>query len=314
MQNGAAIGWQANASSQRQGIGHTNAGLVFFRTLSDIGSTANGATYDVKLDNAGKLGIGAIGLNTTLTSQLEVFAQDGVRTNGSQPFLTLRDTSVFPSKSTFMQGVNGDFVVKTDGGQFLVVKDGTGNVGVGTAMPAHRLDINAGPPWTSVSWNGAVALDNFSAIAWKPNEQGKSFGIGQQSGGMFVFNSASAPGTTASAPNYLLEVTNAGDVYQQRSQGGLVKAMLVVDSAGTILRCYNGVTGSSTGNCGFTLTGVSVINFGFRVDDRFAVVSVDYTDLNPSGAYVHYYPNSSVPNSIAVGIYDPFTSYTLIVF
>jgi hypothetical protein len=320
LQNGAAVGWQANASSQRQGIGHTNAGLMFFRTLSDIGSTANGPIYDMKLDNSGRLGIGAIGLNTALTSQIEVFAQNGLGINGFQPYLSLRDTAA-SSKESFVQGVNGDVVLLTNGRQSLQLKDVSGNIGIGTATPAHRLDINGGPPWTSVSWNGAIALNNFSAIAWKPNEQGKSFGIGQQSGGMFVFNSPSAPGGTASPPNYLLEVTNSGDIYQQRSQGGLAKAMVVVGSNGTILRCYNGVTGNSTGNCGFVITEFvntavgalanrAVVDFGFKVDDRFAAASIHYTNINPGGSSLYYFQNT-----IGVEFFtDPIQDCTVIVF
>jgi hypothetical protein len=69
-----------------------------------------------------------------------------------------------------------------------------------------------------------------------------------------------------------------GNVTTTRDKNGFVKAMLYVNQFGAVVRCYNGVTGSSTGNCGFTVTptgleGVYTINFGFQVDDRFISVT-----------------------------------------
>lgn len=56
-----------------------------------------------------------------------------------------------------------------------------------------------------------------------------------------------------------------------------VRAMVFVNANGTIARCFNGVTGATTGSCGFTvsrpLEGNYTINFGFRVDDRFISIT-----------------------------------------
>jgi hypothetical protein len=69
----------------------------------------------------------------------------------------------------------------------------------------------------------------------------------------------------------------AGNAVQDRDKGGMVKAMLSVSSNGTLERCYNGISGVSTGNCGFTVnrfTGGSYeVNFGFQVSDRFISVT-----------------------------------------
>jgi hypothetical protein len=80
--------------------------------------------------------------------------------------------------------------------------------------------------------------------------------------------------------------------------------MIVVDVGGTILRCYNGTTNSSTGTCGFTVTrplfGVSRIDFGFPVSNRFVSVSAQYGNgsFNParnnSGANYRLFGNTSV--------------------
>ena len=76
-----------------------------------------------------------------------------------------------------------------------------------------------------------------------------------------------------------------GNVAQNRNSGGFVKALIYVNGAGTILRCYNGVTGAATGNCGFSVTRFTAggygINFGFQVNDRFVSVTPAY--YNPGG-------------------------------
>ena len=83
-------------------------------------------------------------------------------------------------------------------------------------------------------------------------------------------------GTTT--PRATLDV--AGNAVQDRDKGGMVKAMLYVDGtlvSPTIVRCYNGVTGASTGNCGFTVillsNGSYEIGFGFQVSDRFVSIT-----------------------------------------
>ena len=46
LQNVSALGWEANASGQRFGIGQSTGGLYFFRTLSAFGSTINQANSE----------------------------------------------------------------------------------------------------------------------------------------------------------------------------------------------------------------------------------------------------------------------------
>lgn len=69
---------------------------------------------------------------------------------------------------------------------------------------------------------------------------------------------------------------------------GVAKAMISVRNDGTITSCYNGMTNSSSGNCGFIVTtplgpfaGVYRINFGFSVANRFVSVTCEY---NSSGS------------------------------
>lgn len=63
-----------------------------------------------------------------------------------------------------------------------------------------------------------------------------------------------------------------GNAVQELGFGGFAKAMVVLNN-GTIARCYNGVTGSSSGSCGFsssrTAQGRYTVNFGFDISNCF---------------------------------------------
>jgi hypothetical protein len=51
----SAIGFDANASGQRFGMGNNPGGLIFFRTTSPFGNTGSPANYDLELTNTGNL-------------------------------------------------------------------------------------------------------------------------------------------------------------------------------------------------------------------------------------------------------------------
>lgn len=75
-------------------------------------------------------------------------------------------------------------------------------------------------------------------------------------------------------------ITNGGNVVQNRDKNGSVKAMVYVDQFANIVRCYNGVTGSTTGDCGISVDysgvtnpGVYAVDFPFQVYDRFLAVT-----------------------------------------
>ncbi len=68
-----------------------------------------------------------------------------------------------------------------------------------------------------------------------------------------------------------------GTAIQSADKGGVVKAMVHVQRSGVIDRCYNGINGVSTNGCGFAVIhdtqGVYLVNFGFRVIDRFIQIT-----------------------------------------
>jgi len=123
---GVTVGSFVNGSGGWYGT-KSNHPLFFF---------TNDGSPQMTVATSGNVGIGT----TTPVSKLDIAAQDGLRISGFQPFLTLRDTNG-GNKSSFLQGLNGDAYLLTNSRGGLVVKDITGNVGIGTATPSAQLQI-----------------------------------------------------------------------------------------------------------------------------------------------------------------------------
>jgi hypothetical protein len=71
------------------------------------------------------------------------------------------------------------------------------------------------------------------------------------------------------------KLTVAGGANQARDKGGFVKAMVFVNQDGTIARCYNGITDSSSGITAIhdISPGSYFVTFNFQVNDRFVSVT-----------------------------------------
>jgi len=128
-------------------------GLPFYgyHTLSNVAWTyLDGQTGNWKLFNNGeRITVqkdGNVGIGTTSpASKLDINAQDGLRIFGYQPFLTLTDANAGYARAR-VQCAYGDLNLFTEsslsgGSEFLVIKNGTGNVGIGTATPSARLEV-----------------------------------------------------------------------------------------------------------------------------------------------------------------------------
>ena len=132
-----AIGWGANSAGSRQGIGHSNGGLFFFRTGSNPGTTGSPAIYDLTINDTGSVGIGTTNpdakLSITATGNGARVLQLGTerawvfRQLGTGAGTALELTGAVPTNN------NKNFVINTDG-----------NVGIdtGTGSPQAKLDVN----------------------------------------------------------------------------------------------------------------------------------------------------------------------------
>jgi hypothetical protein len=125
-----------------------------------------------------------------------------------------------------------------------------------------------------------------------------------------------------------------GPAFQTRVQGGWVKAMVYVYPHGSggvgIVRCFNSqlpAGQSSTPPCGLTegepVTGTVTIDFGFQIDDRFAVATGygDATILSECSGSACVLPYPSAPNTqVEIHMFNPQSGnrldepFTLIVF
>lgn len=208
----------------------------------------------------------------------------------------------------------------TNNGSARMTIDPIGNVAIGSSgiTTAARLYLDGGPSWTSGFWQHSLAFTTASAIGWTANSSGQKFAIGQTTGGLYFFRTNADFGSTVSAPNYDMIINDAGNVgvgtttpqaklqiagtgangftlgvegnvTQNLDKGGFVKAMVFVLANGTIARCYNGITGSSTGNCGFSVSasgGFYTVNFGFSVLGRFFSVIPNGTDTSDTAVKI----------------------------
>ena len=325
LDNIGAIGWHANATGNRFGLGQTNGGLQFFATGSDPGTVASPVNYLLTFADNANVGIGT----TTPTSKLEIAAQDGLAVTGPQPFLTLRDTSA-SNKRSFVQGVNGDVVLKTESGAGMVIKDGTGNVGLGAPAPNGKLDARGG---AGIGVYGESAATNVNV----PGVYGRSAGDGGSGvlgaadvgGGRGVYGaSASATGVGVYGQNpagYAMYAN--GNAAQALDKGGWVKAMAWVNPVGDVFRCYNSTqTGSdaTTPPCNISVTeftnGGYGVDFHFDVSDR--IVSVTPQPFGSANLGANF-TTGGTNNSTTVNVFTFYTAdksdktgteFTIIVF
>jgi hypothetical protein len=117
-----------------KGNKNTNPGADF------LGTTDNQPLV-IKTNGAEAVRVNVAGASS---SRLEIAAQDGMAVTGFQPFITLRDANA-GNKRSIVQGVDGHIVLIPDSfagsGAAMVLRSGSGNVGIGTSEPTSRLEI-----------------------------------------------------------------------------------------------------------------------------------------------------------------------------
>ncbi|MDQ3131889.1 MAG: hypothetical protein M3Q99_14170 [Acidobacteriota bacterium] len=322
---------QADVALDSQKLGGVDASQ--YVTTSSVGNSfiRNSTTQQAANFNISGSGIfgGSVGIRTNSPqSPLSVFAADYgfTQTDGNVTVGSFVNSTSFGTGAGWY-GTRSNhplsFFTNDSSAQMTVATNGNVGIGTGVSSPATRLALNGGPVWTSNGWAGSLSMGNASAIGWEPNASGQRFGIGQTTGGLYFFRTNSAFGTNGSPSNYDMQITDTGNITQPVAANGLVKAMIYVNPSlpadQYVVRCYNGITNSSTGSCGFSMTRTStgqyLINFGFQVNNRFFSLTT-FTSLLNGGA--NTVPSNA--NTVAVGIYDNFanefadTAFYLIVY
>ena len=207
---------------------------------------------------------------------------------------TLADNSTTSNNSLNLGGVAASNYVQ---------QDNSGNVGIGGNNSNYKLYVNG-----NVRITGNQTLDGSSLTGGNSTVNGNS----EVGGTLKTLGNSEIGGN--------LKVS--GSTTQPFAANGLPKAMLRINANGTILRCYNGITGNGSGNCGFTVdhftTGGYGIDFGFGTDGSFVSLAVEYDRANSEFVAANYSASAffnhldvytfSFPNAFPTAPYDrPFT-------
>jgi hypothetical protein len=206
---------------------------------------------------------GTLGVGTTpsAASRVEIGGQDALRVTGFNPFITWRDSSTPFNRLSVLQGFDGGFTFypqsHLNGEPAMYLKNG-GNLGIGTSTPEYLLDV----------------ANRVRVRQSGPNTAGMFLYQGGSDRAFVGMTDDNHVGFFGSGVGWGLTMdTNNGNLVQNRTGGGMVKAMAYVDPLNSdpvnkIRHCYNSqATGAEmyTPPCKFTFSGgggIYGINFG----------------------------------------------------
>ncbi len=225
------------------------------------------------------------------------------------------------------QGLNGDQFYIGEGdsltaGQRMVITTG-GTFGFGTINPhlGYRADFVGGVRSTDTASTQFVAETMGGTNSWaryymrSVNENGtlnQSWFIGTSrdfNGNQLYIGDETNNQTRFSIQPNGGPINMQGRVTQDVGGHGLPKALIKVNGNGAILNCYNGISGSTTGGCGFTVSrpvqGNYTITLGFDVNSRFVVVSVQDNLISLIPVSIAYQPSGT---SLSVTVFETHES------
>ena len=186
-------------------------------------------------------------------------------------------------KSAQQSGVYGETAVAHSNGPAGVYGKSTGDGGIGVTGEA-----TLGNSWGvyGIGAAGAGVMGKATSGVALRGESATGPGVYGQTG------AAGSPALWGKNTAGGIAVKAEGNAVQSLANGGFVKAMAYVDfgtglsGPTAILQCYNGLTGASSNGCGFSASwikqggapfnddnSISVIDFGFNVQDRFILAN-----------------------------------------
>lgn len=286
---------QADVALDSQKLGGLDASEYVTTTTVGNSFVKNATTQqiaDFNINGSGFVG-GNFGVGTTApTSKLQVLASGyGItQTAGGVTVGSFISTS---------GGGSGWFGTRSDHPLNFFTNDAlpqmtlstTGNFGIGITNPTARLQVFSPVAGTtgvfSESATGRAVWGKSTSSRGVYGESNSLEGVyGVSGSGAGVSGNSTSnigvygeSGGASGAGIYARNLAGGrafyaeGNAAQSLASSGLVKAMIFVNQNGTINHCYNSITNSSVGNCGFTIStpqpGYYDINFGFQIDNRY---------------------------------------------
>ena len=254
------------------------------------------ATNGIAITTAGNVGIGTTSPTTklyVLNSVAGASAITGESSSGPGVYgLSTSSRGVFgesnSGRGVFGQSGSGEGVLGVSTSSAGVSGGSTSGSGVYGESPVSSL--TAAGVYGKGTGSGSIGVIGESNIA---NAVGV-FGVSTSPGGVGVYARNNSGGRA---------IVAEGNVAQNLSGSGFVKAMIYVNQNGTISRCYNGTTNVSTGNCGFVINhpsdglGLYTINFNFLVNNRFFSITTKQPGLfntHVSASFTEYSGSTSL--------------------
>jgi hypothetical protein len=173
LDNTAAVGWNADAGGQRFGIGQSNGGLYFFRTVSDPGTTGSPPSYDMLISDTGNIGIGT---TPTITSKLTV-----VESGGTGAAIGATGSIVGIDGSGSLYGVSG---IATGSGTGCIGVAGSADAGYGVFGGATS---GCGVKGNSTSGDGVLGSSSTGTGVYGMTGSNGSSGVMAYNGGSGVW-------------------------------------------------------------------------------------------------------------------------------
>ncbi|HEU5163964.1 MAG TPA: hypothetical protein VFU29_00400 [Chitinophagaceae bacterium] len=270
-----------------------------------IGTTTPSFTLDI---NAGTFGGGT---RTYSDGAAHFIAQTTGGTNSwARYYMRSPSQSWFIGTSHNFAG-NQLYIVDETANQTRMAIQTNGNVGIGTGNPLVKLHVNGlGAVESSVqSTNERSILSLNSTIGGQNRVWTLENGLFGTAGLFGIFDRTAGQGRLTIQPGGPINMQ--GNTTQDVGSYGLPKAMVYVNGDGTLLRCYNGVTGSSSGGCGITasrfgssIQGLYVVNFGFDISTHFISVTAEAF----GGAGANFIRQSSTPTQLFVYTFEVFSN------
>ena len=342
----------AAMADDSQKLGGVNAAEYLTTTSANGSFIRNGSspqTASFNITGNGTFG-GQVGINTSVNPNFQVDILGGTRSySPASTHFVAETTSPSPNawarfymrsaeRSWFMgtsRAFNGNqlYVADETAGQIRMAIATNGFVGINTSNPQAGLEVSGTGALsqqriTDTASGNSLVLQSGTGINTKITGYNYGTGTGvplyvSVDGANTIINPAGGNvGIGVLAPTAKLTV--GGNLSQSSSGFGVPKAIVFVQANGTIGRCYNGISGQTSGGCGFSVSGSGgtySVNFGFDVSARFYSMTSSSIWLPGVSALAGRLGfDGSTPNSIFATFWRTFdaavtpSDFTLIVY